>query len=105
MAWTRKSIVPHCFFSSANTASTEAMSSTSHGSTILPPIDSASGLTRRPSASPWIGEGELGAVRGERLGDAPGDRVIVGDAHHQAALAFHQFGHVDFSFVLTRPSA
>jgi len=53
MAWTRKSMVPHCFFSSANTESTEVTSSTSHGSTILPPIDSASGLTRRPSASPW----------------------------------------------------
>ena len=52
MAWTRKSIEPHCFFSSANTASTEAMSSTSHGSTILLPTDSASGFTRRPSASP-----------------------------------------------------
>ncbi len=40
-----------------------------------------------------IGEGKLGAVRGQRLGDAPGDRMIVGDAHHQAALALHQFGH------------
>ena len=52
MAWTRKSIVPHCFLISANTASTEATSSTSQGSTILLPTDSASGLTRRPSASP-----------------------------------------------------
>ena len=52
MAWTRKSIEPHCFFSSANTASTEAMSSTSQGRTILLPTDSASGFTRRPSASP-----------------------------------------------------
>ena len=53
MAWTMKSIVPHCFLISANTASTEAMSSTSQGRMILLLSDSASGLTRRPSASPW----------------------------------------------------
>ena len=52
MAWTRKSIPPHLLFSSANTPSTEATSSTSQGITILLPTDSASGLTRRPSASP-----------------------------------------------------
>ena len=40
-----------------------------------------------------IGEGELRALRGERLGDAPGDRMIVGDAHDQAALAGHQAVH------------
>ena len=37
-----------------------------------------------------IGEGELGAVRRKRPGDAPGDRMIVGDAHDQPALALHQ---------------
>ena len=93
MAWTRKSIVPHCFSISANTASTEAMSSTSQGSTMLAPSDSASGLTRLAERLALIGEGELGAVRGQRLGDAPGDRVVVGDPHDQAALALHQSRH------------
>ena len=40
-----------------------------------------------------IGEGELGAVLGEFLRDAPGDRMIVGDAHDKAALALHQSVH------------
>ena len=34
-----------------------------------------------------IGERELGALRGAGLGDAPGDRAVVGDAHDEAALA------------------
>jgi hypothetical protein len=37
-----------------------------------------------------VGEGELGPLSGDRLGDAPGDRMIVRDAHHEAALAVHQ---------------
>ncbi|MGY3449320.1 hypothetical protein ACVILH_001662 [Bradyrhizobium sp. USDA 4353] len=40
-----------------------------------------------------VGEGHLGAVRSERLGDAPGDRMVVGDAHHQTAFACHQTLH------------
>ena len=41
-----------------------------------------------------IGEGQFGAMRMELLRDAPGNRVIVRDAHHQAAVARHQrFGH------------
>ena len=46
-------MLPHCFLISANTASTVAMFSTSQGSTILEPTDSANGLTRLASASPW----------------------------------------------------
>ena len=53
MAWTRKSIVPHCFLISAKTASTEAMSSTSQGITKVEPTDLANGLTRLANASPW----------------------------------------------------
>ena len=34
-----------------------------------------------------IGEGERGAVAVARLGDAPGERAMVGDPHDQAALA------------------
>ena len=37
-----------------------------------------------------VGEGEFGPLGGDRLGDAPGDRMVVGDAHHEAALAAHQ---------------
>ena len=41
-----------------------------------------------------IGEGEFRALIGERLGDAPGDRMVIGDAHDQASLAVHQrIGH------------
>ena len=43
-----------------------------------------------------VGEGDLGALVGEGLGDAPGDRVVVGDAHDEAALAGHQsLSHLD----------
>src|SRR5262245_8134368 len=37
-----------------------------------------------------IGERELRAMLMERLGDAPGDRMIVGNAHDEPALAAHQ---------------
>ena len=37
-----------------------------------------------------IGDRELGAERAERLGAAPGDGLIVGDADDQPSLAFEQ---------------
>ena len=52
MAWTRKSSEPHFAAMAVNSASIEAMSSTSQGSTMVEPTDCASGLTRFPSASP-----------------------------------------------------
>src|SRR3546814_531599 len=53
MAWTRKSSSPQVFSMVAKTASMEASSVTSQGSTISAPTDSASGRTRRSRASPW----------------------------------------------------
>jgi hypothetical protein len=40
-----------------------------------------------------IGKREHRAMRGERAGDPPGDRVVVGDPHDQPALALHQRRH------------
>ncbi len=37
-----------------------------------------------------IGEGKVRAMRAAGLGDAPGDRAVVGDTHDQAALAAHE---------------
>ena len=37
-----------------------------------------------------IGEGQLGAMRMARLGNAPRDGPAVGDPHDQAALPAHQ---------------
>ena len=37
-----------------------------------------------------ISEGQFGAVRGERAGDTPGDRPVVGHAHDQTTLAGHE---------------
>ena len=37
-----------------------------------------------------IGESKLRALVGAGLGDAPGDRPVVGDTHDEAALARHQ---------------
>ena len=45
-----------------------------------------------PERIPLIGEGELGALIGHRFRDAPGDGMVVGDAHDQATLALHQTG-------------
>ena len=39
-----------------------------------------------------VGEGHLGAGGVQGLGDAPGDRTLVGHAHDEAALAGHQLG-------------
>ena len=37
-----------------------------------------------------IGKGQFRARVMQRLGDAPGDGMLVGDAHDQAFLAFHK---------------
>ncbi len=37
-----------------------------------------------------IGESKLGAMLAAGLGDAPGDRAVIGHAHDQAAFAAHQ---------------
>ena len=39
-----------------------------------------------------VGEGEFGAVRARRLGDAPGDRAVVREPHDQAALSAQETG-------------
>ncbi len=36
------------------------------------------------------GESQLGTLRAHRLGDAPGERPLVGDAHDEAALSGHE---------------
>ena len=40
-----------------------------------------------------VGEGELGAMRVQRARNAPGDRIVVGDAHDEAAAASHDVAH------------
>src|SRR5262249_37142580 len=47
-----------------------------------------------------LGKCELGAVFGQRLGYTPGDRVVVGDPHDQAALTLHQPWHASGTHVL-----
>src|SRR6185295_8911058 len=39
-----------------------------------------------------IGERNLGTMRTKHAGNTPGDGMVVGDPHHQAPLALHQFG-------------
>ncbi len=95
MAWTKKSSVPHCCFDRVeHRVDRVAMSSTSHGSRKSRADRLRQRLDALAQRLALIGEGELGALRGERLGNAPGDRVVVGDAHDQPALALHQSGHV-----------
>ena len=68
----------------------EARSSTSQGITNSEPTDLRQRLDALAERLALIGEGEFGAVAGERPGDAPGDRVVVRNPHDQAALALHQ---------------
>ena len=49
----------------------------------------ASGLDALAEGFALIGEGQFGALRAQRRGDAPGDRMVIGHAHDQAALAGH----------------
>ena len=50
-----------------------------------------------------VGEGERRAMGGKRPGDAPGDRVVVGDPHDQPALALHQLRHATRTYHSTAP--
>ena len=50
-----------------------------------------------------IGEGHLGAESRQRPGDAPGNRMIIGDAHDQPALALHQVLHCRNAFFFVMP--
>ena len=63
---------------------------TSHGSTNVEPIE----VGQRPDAlldqALDRREADLGALGVERLGDAPGDRVVVGDAEDERRLAVEQ---------------
>ena len=98
MAWTRKSIAPQL--------AAELREDRIDGREILDVAgddESAADLLGKrldppPEGFALVGEGELGAMTMERLGDAPGDRVIVRHAHDQAAPALHdlarQFAHV-----------
>src|SRR5690606_18231097 len=47
-------------------------------------------LDATAEALPLIGEGDLRTLARQHPGDAPGDRMIVGHAHHDAAAAGHE---------------
>ena len=63
---------------------------TSHGSMKVEPIDSASGPHALLDQALDRREADLGALGVERLGDPPGDRVVVGDAEDERRLAVEQ---------------
>ena len=54
-------------------------------------------LGQRPDAPAeglaLIGEGQFGTGGGKSFGDTPGDGMVVGDAHNEAALAGHESNH------------
>jgi hypothetical protein len=47
-----------------------------------------------------IGKGQFRTLFVQLLGDAPCQRLVVGQPHDQAALALHQSGHYVPQFVL-----
>ena len=40
-----------------------------------------------------IGEGQFGPMLRQHLRDAPGNRILVGDAHDEAAFSLHEDSH------------
>ena len=95
MAWTTKSSRPQSFFRRVEQRDRGSPRSRRRPpATIFEPSFSTIGSTRLPNAAALVGEGHLGARGMQRLGDAPGDRAVVGHAHDQAALAGHQLGDV-----------
>ena len=47
-----------------------------------------------------IGKGQLCALIGQRLGDAPGDRAVIRDPHDETAFALHQIRHGSYPLYL-----
>ena len=90
MAWTRKSILPHCLSTLANTASSVAVVGHVALADDMRAEFGGQRLDALLEGFALIGKRDLGALVGAGLGDAPGDRAIVGDAHDEAALAGHQ---------------
>jgi len=67
-------------------------------------VTSLEELKSRARAQPSAKDG-VRALRGEGFSDAPGDRMIIGDAHDQAALTLHQVLHyrsIDLFDITTR---
>ncbi len=94
MAWTTKSSLPQRSFDGGENACRPMRhSSTSHGRQEFEPSFGRQRLHALAQRLALIGEGQFGALRGQRLGDAPGDGVVVGDPHDQAAFALHHSRH------------
>ena len=90
MACTTKSMLSHTLPSSAKAASMRVRLADVA-------IDQGGGLQRFDQRHhalaeqiALIGKGQLRACFMQRLGDAPGDGMLVGHAHDQAAFALHE---------------
>ena len=90
MACTTKSSEPQAFCAVANTASMVAgvgdiaMAEHLRADLLRQRLDA---LLQRVAL---VGEGNVGALGAAGLGDAPGERPVVGDPQDQAALAAHR---------------
>ena len=93
MAWTTKSSPPQSLPKVSKVAATDALSSTSQGTTSDAPSLVGQWLDPAPEGIALIGEGEFRPVFGQFPGDTPGDRMIVGNTHDKPALALHQSVH------------
>ena len=86
MACTRKSSVPHFCATAANTASIVAAIGDVAMADDVPADLLRERLDPLLQRVALIGERQFGALRMAGLGDAPGNRPVVGDAHDEAAL-------------------
>ena len=105
MACTTKSSLPQRVRELAKTASMVAGSVTSQWPATRPPTSCGQRLDPLLQRIALIGECKLGALRPAGLGDAPGNRAVVGDPHDQAALAAHKTGRVHIFLAPPRGAA
>ena len=100
MAWTRKSILPHLSPSFGE----DRVDRRRIGDVAMAGDDRAELGGQRLDALlqrvALVGQRKFGSGIGAGLGDAPGDRTVVGDAHDDAALAVHQTGCLDHVLLL-----
>lgn len=69
------------------TMSIWASSATSSGRISEARVPSASGRRMRLGTFVQVGDGQFGALGPERLGDAVGDRLVIGDTNDECLLA------------------
>lgn len=93
--WTTKSILPQSLVMRSNTASIWPGMRTSSGIRIGASSSRASGSTNFLGLVVEVSGCQFRSERAERLGAAPGNRLLIGDADDQPLFRFEELGFYD----------